>query len=926
MNYYDIFAKHIPDLKSDREQQLVKCIFHQDDKPSLSINTREGLFHCFGCGKKGGIKEFCDLVGENFDPTKIERTNSEQEKEEVFIELEERIVHKNIDKFHARLMSDKTRLSFLLNEKMFSKKIIETLKIGLEDNRFIIPIWKDDVCVAVIQYQPNSYPKYKLVRYDYARYEGCFPHKSFYETNYVVVCEGISDTIALLSVGINAITPLVPSSPFKWLAKFDFTKIEHIVIVTDNDTAGELIRRKYNEFFNALQGKRVYNIYLPEEYKDVAEYLKHNTKQSFVELVNTAKKKIEQDEQEYEMIEFEDIFDMKNIGKKIKVEAFTTSKLIQSYAVPSKFTVSCEAGRFDYCKDCFVYLLKMSTEKTEVSVPEEEQIAQIDKPTEKFTEKVRKKLGVPSKCNSLKINITSYNLAEMFDIIPIKGTSTKEIGFRPVACIALSKSTILSSSANYKIKGTITTHPNNGQLIIITKSAESFDRVYKYNAELEDELAFYLRPQEITVETILEKLFYIGNDLSKYTGIKKRDMFHILAILPFTSPYQMMIDDQYEKSALEIFVIGDTRTGKTTIFRKFIELTNIGTLISGENISIAGLVGGMQQLSYGKWTISWGILPQNDRGLVIIDEADALPKEVISGMTSVRSSGWAEINKVQQARANARVRMVLISNPKNNMNMESYGCGIQAVEDFEYSKQDISRFDYFSFLSRTDVKAEDAKYSIEKTSIPLEVYRNVAQRAYAQSAIENIIPEDIKVYAIEIGEYLSNKYYCDIPIFSEGYAFLKVLKIALAVKNLLVIPLTHEVLIATQKLIEMNYDDKTSDLHNYALMWREQMLVNKSLLAKILLTVPNLQQFAKKLFMREKFTYSFFQEIAGCNVNDAYALYLKPLIEANAIYSAGKRGEYVKTPEFTNILSLIISGDLKIDQNSKSFVYTTNRR
>jgi DNA primase len=65
MTPYDLFSKYLPDLKPDREQQLVKCIFHNDDTPSLSVNIKEGVFHCFGCGAKGGIKEFLKRVGEN---------------------------------------------------------------------------------------------------------------------------------------------------------------------------------------------------------------------------------------------------------------------------------------------------------------------------------------------------------------------------------------------------------------------------------------------------------------------------------------------------------------------------------------------------------------------------------------------------------------------------------------------------------------------------------------------------------------------------------------------------------------------------------------------------------------------------------------------------------------------------------------------
>lgn len=45
-------------LATDGRGSIVKCIFHDDKKPSLSINVEKGVWHCFsGCGQ-GGILDF----------------------------------------------------------------------------------------------------------------------------------------------------------------------------------------------------------------------------------------------------------------------------------------------------------------------------------------------------------------------------------------------------------------------------------------------------------------------------------------------------------------------------------------------------------------------------------------------------------------------------------------------------------------------------------------------------------------------------------------------------------------------------------------------------------------------------------------------------------------------------------------------------
>src|SRR5215813_15272989 len=65
MSAEDLFARHL-DLEPlrGRRRGLVRCIFHEDRTPSLSLDLDAGIFHCFGCGVGGGIREFARRVGE----------------------------------------------------------------------------------------------------------------------------------------------------------------------------------------------------------------------------------------------------------------------------------------------------------------------------------------------------------------------------------------------------------------------------------------------------------------------------------------------------------------------------------------------------------------------------------------------------------------------------------------------------------------------------------------------------------------------------------------------------------------------------------------------------------------------------------------------------------------------------------------------
>lgn len=53
----DYYARQFPGLRVSSGQHAwvtVRCCFHADTQPSLSLHLVSGGFHCFSCGAKGG--------------------------------------------------------------------------------------------------------------------------------------------------------------------------------------------------------------------------------------------------------------------------------------------------------------------------------------------------------------------------------------------------------------------------------------------------------------------------------------------------------------------------------------------------------------------------------------------------------------------------------------------------------------------------------------------------------------------------------------------------------------------------------------------------------------------------------------------------------------------------------------------------------
>ncbi|HPJ68342.1 MAG TPA: AAA family ATPase [Desulfobacteraceae bacterium] len=60
IDYQKFYSSHLDDLgePNDQGECQARCPFHLDNSPSLSVNTKTGLFHCFGCDAKGDIFSF----------------------------------------------------------------------------------------------------------------------------------------------------------------------------------------------------------------------------------------------------------------------------------------------------------------------------------------------------------------------------------------------------------------------------------------------------------------------------------------------------------------------------------------------------------------------------------------------------------------------------------------------------------------------------------------------------------------------------------------------------------------------------------------------------------------------------------------------------------------------------------------------------
>jgi len=58
LDFEAFYASELPSLKATNGKGMALCPFHNDTKPSLSVDLKTGHFHCFGCSAKGSVFDF----------------------------------------------------------------------------------------------------------------------------------------------------------------------------------------------------------------------------------------------------------------------------------------------------------------------------------------------------------------------------------------------------------------------------------------------------------------------------------------------------------------------------------------------------------------------------------------------------------------------------------------------------------------------------------------------------------------------------------------------------------------------------------------------------------------------------------------------------------------------------------------------------
>lgn len=342
----------------------------------------------------------------------------------------------------------------------------------------------------------------------------------------------------------------------------------------------------------------------------------------------------------------------------------------------------------------------------------------------------------------------------------------------------------IDSNHTYYLDGYSTVDPKTQiATYVFTKAEKSKSDIESF--ELTPKIKNHLNEFREKLETPEDVFGYLGELYESYarniTKIYGRFMLHLAIDLAFHSAMEFKLPGGRQQSArMDIMILGDTRCGKGHVAEGLAKYYGIGEVVGAENSTFAGLVGGAQQVS-NHWVISWGRIPLNDKGLVIVDEASELKDTDWTRLSRIRSEGVAEVTKIQQQVTNARTRLVFLANPPSKA-ISNYTFGIHALKDLVRAPEDIARFDYACIVSHEEVSIEDINkaHSTVSSHYPQYAERELIMWIWSRSAEQITFTEEAMDEIYRVANRVGKFYDIGIPLIQGENVRFKIAKIAIA--------------------------------------------------------------------------------------------------------------------------------------------------
>jgi hypothetical protein len=669
---------------------------HPEGKDKSFKIYDDGTFKCFGgtCNAHGDIINFYSI----YHGVDNQRAIKELSLKFGIVKPLPNNRVRDVDDAHRYLLGNDAILNRLLNERGITREIIQRYRIGYNNKRLVTPIIINGKTI-----NRNRHDIFKELR-KFGENKSIwergvpihpFPYDNINKDN-LVLCEGIPDTLFAIAIFEDAeyypITFGGTNIPDEYIS---YLSNKNIFMFFDNGLAGEEgVANLLNKLKQPIKRINFPEGDLTEYFIKVPQFERHPVMLKLIDSASTMdyiEKKIL-----YKKVAFDDIDNYFN--ENIEVNVTITGVDSHPYIYPSKLLVECTPDMNETCTNCNISKFGGKLELDIDSVDIIRLINVTEK--QKFTE-IKRIIG--AFCDN--IIVKEQNEKGIFEIGFVEEVGEKSInkayksGF-----VALDK---IKTNTVYTLRGVSAVIPSSQKLTFIfieavpreseldtfvmdTNTAKKLNSLFNGNTPCIDKLATDL--EQHVVKRWQRKDIIIATLMTMFSGL------------------QIIFNDTSGRPSrgwVEILLIGDSGTAKTTTVEPVMKHFNVGSTIIGEHMTAAGLIGAMSRLGTGTKCLIWGALPRNDRGMVLLDEVhDPKCEDVLGSMTSVRSKGVASKTVEGGTRTTScRVRVVFAANPKKGKVGDDM-FPIRLVKQIFTSQEDVARLDMVVMLSDSEVNTE----------------------------------------------------------------------------------------------------------------------------------------------------------------------------------------------------------------------------
>ncbi len=783
----EFWSLEFPDWEDGKNVHCPRTELHErgDEGASLSLHV-EGKFHCFGCSWHG-----TSVVGYYADVHCS--GNIRQALAKLFAKYIQPLVDPEVvSANHKALRSRRKIRQHLLARRGWTDATIDRFTLGWnhEERRVGIPVFNiGGMALDYRRYdalrQNKDAPK--MLQWTDAPsaliYPLCLNENPFTEEE-IFILEGEPDVILARQEGLNALTftggcDVLGSLSYEKLGVFDR---KNVVICFDNDRAGKAAADSLARRLVAVEINSLKILYVPDGNDITDYYVEHGgTTSDFLQFVRQTPWAIRPATRKIIEVPLSETSRPDLVHKPVSCKVLASGKGQAPLVLPKRIEYRCSPSDSGYCATCPC----RDNGKAEFFVLGDDPafLQWLYTPAHKQQDLIRQSLGINCRV-PMVLHSLEQQTVEKLTLIP--ALQNKDLTEETVSRYCHRQGYYIGhgieTNKHFDIRATPQAHPKTKESVLVIREAvgakDSFEDFKLSKKEINGFKRLFDRPAWDSIKAISHAL------ACNHTKIRGRPDLHVAVDLCFHSALSFTFDGtSIPKGSLELLLLGDTRTGKGTIAEGLVRLYDLGTVVSGENASFMGLVGGLSKLD-GAFSLQWGAFPLNHGRLVVVDEVSGLD-EILGQLSRVRSEGLAEINKGGiHSRTNANTRIVWIANPRKGRDIADFGTGVEAVLDLTKTQEDTARFDLVCLVGKNEVAAvhinQAARKPIKTPYLPSRLRKLVlwtwsrkpSQIEFTQECVKAILRNSI---------FLAEKYSSAIPLVQGENIRFKLAKMAAAI-------------------------------------------------------------------------------------------------------------------------------------------------